>query len=519
MNSFSEKIIKFSRKEYSFTVFWIFISVFYALVFEGAEFAGSPVNSLKGFLNILAQWGVVSFSAAMVLGIISLNRIVFAVLFPVIMLASGIAAYFRLSMGLSLTPTLLELTFINQWSTWTTVISFTLIAVTIVAALFATGIVLLRWHRVKTPGKLWIWLPLFIAGVLIPVKIPSLKAPVSARIPYSFYYSFRDWASNRKAISEHRDTYRRTPAHAAPDSPDVILVIGESLRPEHLQLNGYRRPTTPHLAKDTAVISFTGMKTDYLYTHASVPHIMTRAYASDEDPAYSDQSFITLFRNAGYRTAWLSNQDEVNTYAYFMHEGDTLIQCNSARNLYIFDKWFDLDLLPHFDNFMKGKESKKLAVLHTIGSHWWYPSHYPDSLAKFRPEVNSRVLSELSHDQIINSYDNTILATDDFLYKIISSLRNRNAILIYISDHGEALGEDGNYLHADDYPQLRNTACIIWTSPEFDRRFPEKVKALKKNADRQYKTDAIFHSVLDAASIETPVINKSKSLFHDPDKE
>ncbi|MDE6488065.1 MAG: sulfatase-like hydrolase/transferase, partial [Paramuribaculum sp.] len=197
----------------------------------------------------------------------------------------------------------------------------------------------------------------------------------------------------------------------------------------------------------------------------------------------------------------------------FMHEADTLVRCNAARSLYAYDKWLDTDLLPALDDFLSGGNGRKMAVLHTIGSHWWYRSHYPDSLAIYRPEINSRIVSELTREQMVNSYDNTIIATDSFLSQLVGRLRGLNSVLIFISDHGEALGEEGNYLHGDDYEQLHPTACFVWYSSEYARRYPEKTAALRNNAGRSLLTDVMFHSVLDAASISTPALDRSQSIF------
>lgn len=505
-------------RRHSFILFWLTLSLLYALLFVGIEFSGSPVNSLAGFIILSAQWLMVSVFASMVIGLLAINRWIFTLSFPLLMIASAVTAYFRLTMGLSLTPMLIELTVVNDWPTRLSVLSLPLFVALIVILAVALIIVKIRFDRVEKPRHPLLWTALFAIVAVVPLKVfTRFREPVSARVPYSFYASFVGWLDNRQAVADHRTTYNDTPVSCPDDAPDVVFVIGESLRPDHLQLNGYHRPTTPLLAADSAVISFPFVTTDWVYTHVSVPRIMTRKDPDGILSAYKSQSFITLMNRLGYDSAWLSNQDEVMTYAYFMHEADTLVQCNTGHTLYGFDKWYDSDLLPHFDNFLGQSSERKLVVLHTIGSHWWYPSHYPDSLARFRPEVDSRIVSELSRQQIINSYDNTILATDIFLSELIKRLRDRNAVLIYISDHGEALGEDGHYLHAADYPQLHSTACLVWTSPEYAGRFPLKVAALKENSRRHFTIESMFHSLLDAASVTTPVLDHSKSLFHNPD--
>ncbi len=170
-------------------------------------------------------------------------------------------------------------------------------------------------------------------------------------------------------------------------------------------------------------------------------------------------------------------------------------------------------MIPHLESILACGVRPKLVVMHTIGSHWWYKSHYDDSRAVFKPEINSRVLSDLTDEQLINSYDNTIVETDYFLWNVIGRIKGRNAVMIYISDHGEALGENGNYLHGGDYPQLHNPAMLVWYSHSYAATFPEKTNAVKEQRNISASTDIIFHSVVDAASLKTDAVDLSLSVF------
>lgn len=488
------------------------LALLYSFLFVVAEFYGSPVAGLHGFSVIALQWASVTLCCWGVIGVLSVSRLVFAVAFPILMLLSATLAYFEQTMGVEFTPASLELMVMNDLGTWSTVMS-PLLTVMIVAALFAgIGAAFFRWRHVNVEHPV----DYLAISILVSVSpfffVKSLKAPVSARMPYVFYSTVDQYLDNRININEDRNTFDGVEVKADSIPLDVVFVIGESLRSDHLSINGYARPTTPLLAKDSNVISFPNMRTIPYYTHVSVPHILTLADSIDSVRAYDDQSFITLFKKAGFSTAWISSQDETPAYAYFMHECDTIILTHAAKSLYDFGKWLDRDLLPEFD--LHGhKGDRNLTVLHTIGSHWWYPSHYGDEEAVFKPEAGSRILSELSGEEIVNSYDNTVVATDRFLNALIRRLRDRNAILIYISDHGEALGEDGRYLHGADYPQLHNPACLIWYSDAYGRLYPDRIDALRRNSSRRWLSDTMFHTALDAGSISTTVKVDSLSLF------
>lgn len=502
-----------------YPVFWIIISCVYAVVFITIDFSGNPISSVKGFFILASQWSIVALCSAGVIGLIGAWRLIFAITFPILILCSTILSYFRLTMGIGLTPMTIELAIVNNMATWATVISWKLIVVAIIATIVSLPPVIWRWRYVD-PHKPLDYATLSILIIALPIGIiPRIKPAVMARMPYVFYSSVAQHLDNHQHITQHRDTFDKVPVSITvpTDSIDVIVVIGESLRSDHLQLNGYSRSTTPRLAKERNLITIPEMYTEPYFTHTSVPRILTRADAENPDCAYEEQSFITLFRKVGYYTLWLSNQDMSTSYAYFMHEADSLIYVNSGKSFYDYDRWMDIDMLPHF-NRKALKHKLNLIVIHSIGSHWWYDAHYNTEYAPFHPTADSRIVSELSREQMINSYDNTIVETDRFLSELIDTIRGRNAILIFISDHGEALGENGAYLHGEDYPELHNPAAFVWWSDKYEHHYPHIIDALRTNFSGPHTTDEIFHSVLDAGQIQTPVHNPKKSfLNHEKD--
>ncbi len=499
-------------KKFGWFSFTILISIVYSLIFIALEFRGNPISGFKGFLVIASQWCIITFCCCGVIGALSVNRIIFAIFFPILILISSVLAYFELTMGVQFTPESLELMMMNDFSTWSTVISLLLIIVIILSLTIGIGIAIFRWRYVLVSHPID-YLMLSLLVVATPLYfVKGIGSPVKAKMPYVFYSTVDLYWANKININENRTTFNGVKVVSDNRPLDVIFVIGESLRADHLAFNGYKRPTTPYLNKEKNLISFPNMRSIPYYTHVSVPYILTLADSIHPERGYYDQSFISLFKKAGYKPTWISNQDKNPAYSYFMHECDTIILTHATKSLYNFGKWLDKDILPEFDaHGLTG--DKNLTIIHAIGSHWWYPSHYEEDDAIFKPEITSRILSELSREDIVNSYDNTVVATDSFIHSLIERLRSRESILIYISDHGEALGEDGNYLHAEDYPQLHNPACFIWYSDLYGQRYPEKIESLRKNASKRWLSDSMFHSVLDAGVISTPVKVDSLSLF------
>lgn len=504
--------MNFNIKRIPLPVFWIFITFLYAVIFITIEFIGTPVHGWRGVMAQFVQWGTIAFATAGLMGIISAEKWLFAITFPILVTASSILSYFHLTLNVALSETSIELMMVNDFSVWSTMISSQLILTVITALILSVAAVILRWRYV-TDSYMYLILALSVLIILITnVFSVKLKTPVSYRMPYSFYYQFKNYFTNRKTVSTERHTFDNTPVTKSSVSPDVILILGESLRADHLGLNGYSRQTTPKLAKDTAVISYPDIHTHFNGTHENLPYILTRADSANIQKSLTEESFIPLFRKAGYNSYWISNQDKNVRYAYFMSETDSTVMASPGWNPYNFRPMWDRNLLPLIDNFINNNSTRpKLLITHTMGSHWVYHINHPPEFSIFKPEVNSRVLSELSDRQLINSYDNTILATDDFLSSVINMMRNRNAIVIYISDHGENLGEDGQRLHIATTKYVGNPALLFWYSEKYALNFPEKVKALKINAGKRWTHDLLFHTILDLANLKTPVLKTDRS--------
>jgi glucan phosphoethanolaminetransferase (alkaline phosphatase superfamily) len=171
-------------------------------------------------------------------------------------------------------------------------------------------------------------------------------------------------------------------------------------------------------------------------------------------------------------------------------------------------------MLPHLDESLKNQNPKQLLILHTIGSHWWYNSHFTDKFARYKPVIRSRVISSNTPQEMINSYDNTVLYTDYFVSEVIGRLRDKNAILIFQSDHGELLGEDGKWLHAAEGFPLHQPAVFVYMSERYKIKNPEKFEILKQNAHKRYRSDFLFNSILDAANIKSVNFVKDRSIFN-----
>jgi glucan phosphoethanolaminetransferase (alkaline phosphatase superfamily) len=486
-------------------------TLFIGIAFTSADFFTVPASGWKDSCILLFQWGVLMLALWPVIGLLAVNRWVFAVLYPLGCTLAAILTWFRYTTRTTFTTMILESALDNDISISMDLITPGLI-LTGLAALFV-GFFFVRYRfrkiRMRRP---FLHALVAIGMIAVLFHIQRITDPVAQRIPFNLYFvTYQYFSEKQTALTERKALPGRT---TCPDdeAPIVVCVIGETLRADHLGLNGYSRSTTPLLSGED-VVSFTHIYSEYTYTNPSVAHILSPADSLHPEAAYTERSFVDLFKHCGYYSAWIANQTRAKSYAYFMNECDTLIYVHAGKSPYVFDQWVDGDMLPVFDALMTGREQPQLFILHTIGSHWYYNSHFTDAFERFTPITRSRIMTSNTAEEMINSYDNTVLYTDYFLHQLIQRLRARNAILFYLSDHGEALGENGHWLHAADTPPMHHPACIVWASPAYQEAHPDKYDALRRNRHQHYRTDFLFPTIVEAAGIRNPAVNTQLSLF------
>lgn len=313
------------------------------------------------------------------------------------------------------------------------------------------------------------------------------------------------------AVSQRPDSVREV----------YVMVVGETSRALNWQLYGYGRETNPNLSKTGRLVCFRDMLTQANATHKSVPIMLSAASAEDYDILYTHKSVLTAFKEAGFRTAFFSNQLPNRSFIdYFGDEADTTVflKADAMAKDEEYNP-YDEVLLRSVDSLLADTTDRKLfIVLHTYGSHFDYQERYPVNEIYFRPS-NYESVSRSNRDILINAYDNSIRATDGLLHGIIERLDaqpNTAAVMLYASDHGEDIFDDKRnlFLHASPIPtyyQL-HIPFVMWFSPEYDALNPEGYGCATANAGKPVTTNVIFHTLLSAGGIETPYRNDSLAL-------
>lgn len=308
-----------------------------------------------------------------------------------------------------------------------------------------------------------------------------------------------------------------------------VLVIGESSRYDHWGINGYFRQTSPHISKRKNIISFQDVIASGTITRVAIPLMITPADTSDFDKSDRVKNVLSAFKEAGYKTAWISNQEIIGIHGtrISMHarEADDQIYINKkySNNYGIMDnkEWaYDGEIEKYFRKIIAQTRDNYFIIIHTIGSHIRYDLRYPDEFDVFKPSAKSetaRINDYEKKDSIINSYDNSIFYTDYVLDKLISVLEETesSAYLTYISDHGEDLFDEDkkSFGHGQEFTRYRlHVPMLIWYSEQYGKLYADKIANLELRKNKKISQYNTFSTLLDMANIGYNEEDSSRSV-------
>ncbi len=309
--------------------------------------------------------------------------------------------------------------------------------------------------------------------------------------------------------------FHATSALAADEAQTVVMVIGESSRYDRWSLNGYARDTNPLLSQQANLVTLPDMITSVSATRLSVPVIISRKPATESlKDGFSEKSFISAFKEAGYKTFWLSNQISFGKFdtpvSVFAKEADVVDFLNLGG--FTDNSNYDEILFGPLKHAVADPAPKKLIVLHTLGSHWNYSHRYPKQFDKWLPSlygVDKPVYTDIRiKAQLNNSYDSSILYTDWFLDGVIGRLKEsaRPAALLYVADHGQTLYDNSCRLafHGHNTQYEFHVPAFAWYSDAYAERHPDKVGQLRRHRKARLATENVFHTLLDLADVHYP---------------
>jgi lipid A ethanolaminephosphotransferase len=295
------------------------------------------------------------------------------------------------------------------------------------------------------------------------------------------------------------------PRIAGADKPVVtIIVAGETARARNFSLGGYERKTNPELEKRD-VVYFRNTSACGTSTAISIPcmfSLLTRSGYSHEG-GLAQENVLDVLKHAGNDVTWWENNTGDKgvgsriTMRNFSAENDPRFCLNNECR--------DQVMVEALEPWLDAVQGNATLVLHQLGSHGpAYYARYTEEERLFKPDCRTAEFAACTSQEIINAYDNTIVATDRMLAQVIDLLEARSdrlaSAMIYMSDHGESLGEKGLYLHGMPYmlapSEQTHIPFIMWLSDSYSEIFGVTNACLEGRVDETLSHDNMFHTVL-----------------------
>lgn len=301
----------------------------------------------------------------------------------------------------------------------------------------------------------------------------------------------------------------------------IILVLGETARSMNFSLNGYDRNTNPLLAKQD-IINFSNVSSCGTTTAVSVPCMFSKFIRENFNNSKGKkyENLLDVVNHAGYRVHWRDNNTGCQGICKRINFEDlthnnTSIYCESGNCI-------DEILLHKLQKIVNKENGDMLIILHQKGNHGpTYHQRYPEKFEVFKPMCKTNQLRSCSQEEITNAYDNAILYTDYFISQSIEFLKGNsidyNTAMIYISDHGESLGENNLYLHGLPYMiapvQQKQVPFILWLSNGYQQTYEIDKSCISNKSANKLSHDNLFSSMLGLLAIQTKVYDKNLDIF------
>lgn len=378
---------------------------------------------------------------------------------------------------------------------------------------------------------LGVLLALAVAAAAIALAYQPMAALMRNQTTIRHLITPGNWiVSLAKVLSDHGasdgpkaeiggDASVQRPANARPRL--LVLVVGETVRAHDWGMHDVGRQTTPKLAllDGTNYADVTACGTN---TEVSLPCMFSaqglRDY--DRDAIRRSQSLLHLLDRVGIRTLWRDNQSGCKGVCdglpfQPMSQLTIPAYCSDGR-------CFDEVLLDGLKAKIEAMPGDVVIVLHMLGNHGpAYYRRYPPAFRRFTPTCDSEQLASCSTESIVNSYDNAILYTDEVLAQAVGILEqesaSRDTALLYLSDHGESLGENGLYLHGLPRSIAPDTQLKVpmwlWLSPQLRQADGIDIACVNAGSRRPRTHDAMFSTVLGLMRVRSAVYAPEQDLL------
>ena len=511
-------------------IFALYIGLLLNLAFYRQVFTLLPVNSLHNWLVFLSM-PVVAFSVMNILttlaSFLKLDRLVISLF----ILLSASAQYFIWTFGV-----VIDRAMITNILDTTPAESFALMSGKMVLTLGLSGVLMVAlawWIKISKAKTVWRSIAVRLLNILVSALLIVLVAAlfykdyasvfrnnkelVKSLSPSNSIVAINSWYAHNKMdnlplVKIGEDAVQKPEMHSGPRKNLTILVLGETSRAQNFSLGGYQRETNPRLKQDD-VIYFANTTSCGTATAVSVPCMfsnMPRAHY-DEELAHHQEGVLDILQRAGIRVLWNDNDGGCKGACDRVpHQNVTDLNLTGQC---IEGECYDEVLFHNLESYIDNLQQDGIIVLHTIGSHGpTYYNRYPAEFRKFTPTCDTNEIQSCSQQQLTNTYDNTILYIDYVVDKAIKLLQSKQdkftTSLVYLSDHGESLGEDGVYLHGLPWsiaPETqKHVPMLLWLSQDYQQRYGVSSQCLQQRAKTDpYSQDNLFSTLLGLLGVDT----------------
>ena len=312
------------------------------------------------------------------------------------------------------------------------------------------------------------------------------------------------------------------------DIPYVVFILGESTSRHHMQLYGYGLPTTPKLsarAEAGELVTYENVTSPHAGTMA-VLRTLFSFYDNDADGMWYDYGdLFDILRQAGVYTAWLSNQEASGFYGSIGRtlgeRTDHVAFTSPVSHSIDLAERYDSEVLPLLDEELRERMAEPVPaafyVIHLMGAHEEFSKRYPPEFARFTPEDEAErgVAEDEAARTVRASYDNAVLYDDAIVDEIIRRFEDKDALVIFISDHGEEVYDTrSQFGHGDETsPWQREVPMVFWMSKAFRANHLADVQRIEAAREHHWQSDEMIHTLLDLMHVRAPGFEQNKSLL------
>lgn len=353
--------------------------------------------------------------------------------------------------------------------------------------------------------------------------LKGMISPQNMIASFASYYKKKAPKENLPLVTYGEDaTMQKTDAFKLPKL--MVLVVGETARAENFSLNGYSKNTNPKLSKQD-IINFSQVSSCGTATAVSVPCMFSGMPREDYDESLANhrEGLLDIAKRAGYQVTWIDNNSGCKGTCDRVEEFKIPepIQKKWCKDEECFDDILIDSLKAYLATIPKDDTRPHLVVLHQMGSHG--PAYYkrvPPQYKVFKPTCDTNAIQGCSRDELLNSYDNTLLYTDYVLDSLIETLKTATQYetgLWYLSDHGESTGESGMYLHGAPYAiapsQQTHVPMLMWFSDTWKQQAQKQMSCLSQQRQKELSQDNLFPTMLSLLDVKTKVIDPKNDML------